>query len=224
MSSRTYHYEFLPHDRESVTQWAPKFIEFRMNALKVAPKTYSSSYELEAAISQEEWISTLCRPAFRVILCVILGDESPVHLWDNEWAGLTCLYGPQYNEPTDGCLESRWYVGGSFILSIHRGQSLLKKLFFFALQEVRAWEVRLHRQQQFKISRYRTRIQITMIERNDALHEYYQQVGFETSQYMTLKEFTKAGWNSRLTADLSRREVEVMEKINEKEASVMSRL
>ncbi|KAJ5797266.1 uncharacterized protein N7503_006562 [Penicillium pulvis] len=107
MSLPLYDYSVLPYESESVCQWAPKSIDFRLTALKLTPNNSTSSYELEATIPEKEQVSTLSKPqpfgccfappAFRVLLCTPRqGGDAATPVWDREWAGINCMYGPQY--------------------------------------------------------------------------------------------------------------------------------
>ncbi|ODM16208.1 hypothetical protein SI65_08207 [Aspergillus cristatus] len=215
------HYTILPCDYESVTQWAPKFIEFRLNALKSAPQCTTSSYELEAAIPQQEWISTLSKPVFRVLLCVSRNIESqgPVHVWDSEWVGVLCMYGPRYNDKED-CLESTWYLGGGFVSPLHRGRSTLRDIYNFGIQQATNTDRSLAKNRQS-----RTGIEI-IAKANDApTLRYYRTGGLEVTQSMTLGEYyAQAGWSFSISADLLGLKIVVMRMVIEREAAVRPRL
>lgn len=221
MTSSPRHYTILPCDYKSVTQWAPKFIEFRLNALKSAPQCTTSSYELEVAIPQQEWISTLCKPVFRVLLCTVhtTEDQGPAHVWDNEWVGVLSLYGPRYNDKED-CLESTWYLGGGFVSPLHRGQSTLRDIFNFGVQQATNTDRSLA-----KHRRSRTCAEI-IAKANDApTLRYYRASGLEVTQSMTLGEYySQAGWDFSISADLLGLKIVVMRMVIEREAAVRPRL
>ncbi|CAI7579138.1 unnamed protein product [Penicillium crustosum] len=131
-----YHFEILPHDEASVQQWGPKYIEFRLNALKTAPDSFGSSYEKEASMSEAEWISLLCEPAFRVIIAVPRADDGALQtpVWENEWALISSLYGPRchhepYHDNENDCTESSWFLGTSFVSLHHRQRGMILEAF-----------------------------------------------------------------------------------------------
>lgn len=227
MSLPLYDYSILPNDSESVCQWAPRFIDFRLTALKSAPKNFTSSYELEAAIPEHEWVSTLSKPAFRVLLCTPRhAGDAATPVWDREWAGILCIYGPQYeHQAEDNCTTSTWYLGSGFVIPSHRGNRVVLELFLFGAQQARNIDLRLHQQRQFQTAGCRTRVQIIARADEPKVIDYYSTTGLRVTEHSTRGEYSKRGWNVMYNLDQLSVPIVVMEKnIGTKGTVIMSRL
>ncbi|KAL2818052.1 hypothetical protein BJX63DRAFT_384383 [Aspergillus granulosus] len=227
MSLPLYDCFILPYDSKSVCQWASKFIDFRLTALKSAPKDSTSSYELEAAIPEHEWVSTLSKPAFRVLLCTPRhAGDAATPVWDREWAGILCMHGPRYkHQTTDNCTTSTWYLGSGFVVPTHRGNRALRELFFFGVQQARNLDLRLHHQRRFQTAACRTSIQIIAWADDPKTIGYYRTGGLRITERLTLEEYSKRGWNLLYNQDHLRMPIVVMEKdIMSQETVIMSRL
>lgn len=105
---------------------------------------------------------------------------------------------PRYkHQIADNCTTSTWYLGPSFMAPIHQGTRAIFGLFLFGAQQARNLDQGWHHQRQFQTARCRTRIQI--IARADepkAIH-YSQTGGLVITEYSTLDEYHKRGWNLR---------------------------
>ncbi|OJJ99467.1 hypothetical protein ASPACDRAFT_79365 [Aspergillus aculeatus ATCC 16872] len=194
-----YHFEILPHDEASVQQWAPKYIEFRLNALKTAPDSFGSSYEKEASMSEAEWKSMLCEPAFRVIIAVPRADDGALQapVWENEWALISSLYGPRchhepYHDNENDCNESSWFLGTSFVSPHHRQRGMILEAFATAeraavSEDRQTFQKRHHAQQLQRPSsghrshRFRTRMLGLSATTHPTVLNYYRETGLEVS-------------------------------------------
>lgn len=207
-----YHFEILPHDEASVQQWGPKYIEFRLNALKTAPASFGSSYEIEASMSEAEWISMLCEPAFRVIIAVPRADDGALQtpVWENEWALISSLYGPRchhqpYHDNENDCNESSWFVGTSFVSPHHRQRGMILEAFATAeraaVSEDRRTFQKRHKAQLQRLSGHRSnQFQTRMLGSSTSTHptvlNYYQQSGLEVSHTIRLGDMPRLWrWN-----------------------------
>ncbi|KAJ5765126.1 hypothetical protein N7520_004685 [Penicillium odoratum] len=237
MSLSQYKFEILPHDELSVQQWAPKFIEFRLNALKAAPASFSSSYEKEARITKADWVSLLSEPAFRVVIAVVRTDDDSLPVWESEWVMTSNLYGPRchhqpYHDNATDCHESSWYVAASFVSPQHRHGGMLLEAFYTceraAVSEDRQSFEKRHQAQLLRRSgrslQYRTRMLGTLTHRHPAVLKYYRSTGLEISYTMQVKDFARWGWKVPVNPEKLDKEITVMEKIIPWEAEPMARL
>lgn len=225
MASHPYQCITLPYDYKSVTQWAPKFIEFRRNSLKIDSSWSVACPELESKITQKEWVSTLSRPAFRVLLCVSTVGKEKNELWQNEWAGMICLYGPLYTfNNLENTLEDRWYLGGGFICPSHRGHNITLDIFQHGLSEIDQ-EVDLDRWIQSKgnPSRYRTRIQALVDVNYTERIKYFAKTGMKTTTVTTAEEYLP-GWNISIGPGQERRKYALLEHVLERESRIFAHL
>ncbi|OJJ31318.1 hypothetical protein ASPWEDRAFT_45267 [Aspergillus wentii DTO 134E9] len=223
-----YHCTALPHDEISVRQWAPKFVEFRLNALRESPDSASSSYKVESCITFEEWIAMLCEPAFRVIIAVAENDSIDIDtlpVWEHDWVCIISLYGPRclhqpQHQNHDDCMESCWYVGGAFVAPHHRGQNILRDACFRCEQEaVRIDKSLLQR----RSGRFRTRLLASTLSMNRAVWEHYCRIfNAEMVQIITVGERAAWGMNILVCPDKLDREIMAFQKIVVWEADGMA--
>ncbi|CAI7603633.1 unnamed protein product [Penicillium manginii] len=211
MSFPLYDYTILPCDSERVRQWAPKFIDFRLTALKSAPRNSTSSHELEAAIPEQEWVLNL--------------SDAATPLWDREWAGILCMHGPLYEHPAaDNCTTSTWYLGSGFVVPDHRGSRVMFDLFHFGVQQARILDLKQHNQRGFQTAQCRTRVQVIARADEPKVINYYRTGGLEITEHLTLGEFSKRGPNLLYKLDHLAMPIVVMEKYVEHEVAIISRL
>ncbi|KAJ5909282.1 hypothetical protein N7504_003925 [Penicillium tannophilum] len=239
MSRLQYDFAILPHDEPSVRQWAARFIEFRLGALKAAPASFSSSYEKEARISKAQWISLLCEPAYRVVVGIIrTNDQHALPVWEREWVSISNLYGPRchhqpYHDHAADCQELSWYLAAAFVSPQHRQGGIMLEAFlaceraavsedkdsFRKRQHAQPLRLSGHRSNQF-----RTRLLATTQSKSPALLNYYRSVGLEISQTIMLRDLAEWRWKIALDPDGLDKEVTVMEKIIPWEAQPLPRL
>ncbi|KUL91801.1 hypothetical protein ZTR_01068 [Talaromyces verruculosus] len=228
MSRSSYQYTVLPWDYKSVVQWAPKFIDFRLNALEAAPSEFSSSVEIESSISLQEWVSILTQPAFRVALCVTTttSEERSPEIWCNEWASILLLYGPLYDlNIQDKILETRWYVGGGFVSPAHRGGKIIIDIFHHIVHQIQEVYLGndLHRRYGFKALKLVTRIEAIVHASDEAKMKYYAIAGLQKSQVMTVAEYVRTGWNFPITGKEDFK-IAVLARVVEKASAITARL
>jgi hypothetical protein len=228
MSRSSYQCTILPWDYKTVIQWAPKFIDFRLKALELAPSESTSSTEIEASISLQEWVSILTQPAFRVALCVTTtaSEERSPEIWCNEWVGMLLLYGPLYDlNLQDKILETRWYVGGGFVSPVHRGSKILKDLFHHLLHQIQEVFLGndLHRRYGFNSLNLVTRMEVIVHASDEAKMKYYATVGLRKTQVMTIAEYVRTGWNFPITGKEDF-EIAVLALVVEKTSAITARL
>ncbi|KAJ5137187.1 hypothetical protein N7448_005741 [Penicillium atrosanguineum] len=239
MSGIQYNFAILPHDDHSVRQWAPKFIEFRLDALKAAPASFSSSHEKEARISKAEWISLLCEPAYRVVVGVIRTDDHrALPVWESEWVLISNLYGPRchhqpYHDNATDCQESSWYLAASFVSPLHRQGGILREAYFACERAAVSEDKDLFQKRQHaqplrlsghRSNQFRTRILATIQSKAPALLNYYRSGGLEISHTLIVGDLARWGWEIALNPDRLDKEVIVLEKIIAWEAEPLGRL
>lgn len=228
MSRSSYQYTILPWDYKSVVQWAPKFIDFRLKALKAAPSEFSSSVEIESSISLQEWVSILTQPAFRVALCVMTttSEERSPEIWCNKWAGVLLLYGPLYDlNIQDKILETRWYVGGGFVSPAHRGGKIIIDIFHHIVHQIQEVYLGndLHRRYGFKTLKLVTRIEAIVHASDEVKMKYYATAGLQKTQVMTVAEYVRSGWDFPITGKEDF-EIAVLARVVEKASAITARL
>lgn len=213
-----YHFEILPHDEASVQQWGPKYIEFRLNALKTAPDSFGSSYEKEANMSEAEWISMLCEPAFRVIIAVPRADDGALQtpVWENEWALISSLYGPRchhepYHDNENDCNESSWFLGTSFVSPHHRQRGMLIEAFLTAERAAvsedrqtfqKRHKAQLQRPSGHRSNQFRTRMLGSTTTTHPTVLSYYRTSGLEVSHTIRRRDIARLWrWKIFVTPD-----------------------
>ncbi|KAJ5998271.1 hypothetical protein N7451_006081 [Penicillium sp. IBT 35674x] len=234
-----YDFAILPHDESSVRQWAPKFIAFRLSALKAAPASFSSSYEKEARISKAQWISLLCEPAYRVVVGVIRTDgHHTLPVWEGEWVLISNLYGPRchhqpYHDHATDCQESSWYLAASFVSPQHRQGGMLREAFLACERAAVSEDKDLFQKRQqfqplrlseYQSNQFRTRILATTQSKDPALLKYYRSAGLEISHTIMARDLSQWRWKIALNPNGLDKEVTVMEKIIPWEAQSLARL
>ncbi|KAK9427114.1 hypothetical protein V1505DRAFT_381288 [Lipomyces doorenjongii] len=127
---------------DDVLTAAHQYKELRLRALKLSPSSFASTYEIEAAFTDEYWVSRLTKDGRETFICV--ASSAPESDASNqagpEWVAQVTFLGPQSKE--DFTLpaasgqpnldsdeeEERWQMLGLFTLSSHRGKGIAKKL------------------------------------------------------------------------------------------------
>jgi ribosomal protein S18 acetylase RimI-like enzyme len=92
----------LPQSHHNTTTWRnliAKQKELRLQALRLSPDSFSSTYDREVAFSDYEWEVRLQNPlAFTFIAVELPNDQSPngddCVLTESEWDGFGVLFGP----------------------------------------------------------------------------------------------------------------------------------
>lgn len=131
------------------------FKALRLDALHSAPASFSSNYAHELKFTDEEWTRRILDPTHHHLIC------RPVHSKvqdkenhelgsatssEDEWVGMLTLHGPlsqdQYTFGSDlgsDEEETRWYLGGLFLQSEHRGTEMNTAILEAVLRFLRIW-------------------------------------------------------------------------------------
>jgi ribosomal protein S18 acetylase RimI-like enzyme len=123
---------------------AEKFRDLRLNALKLSPTSFSSTYDIESAFSSDVWISRLTRPNLETFVCQATSDSH------TEWIATVNVLGPQSIEdftlpaesgqpsPKPDSEEERWQLLSLFTLPTYRGKGIARVLCQIVLDHL-AW-------------------------------------------------------------------------------------
>ncbi|KAA8651159.1 hypothetical protein EYZ11_009370 [Aspergillus tanneri] len=171
----------------AITSSARKYKELRLQALSIAPTSFSSSYEIESAHTDDEWIARLAADRSETFICAATPVENPEM---TTWVGQLTLHGPQNREdfilpeesgqrnpPEDGDKEL-WQMLSLFTLPNHRGQGLGKKLCREALDYLAS----------YRESPHEVWVRLMVKPENHATVGLYQGLGFSEAGKCTLAE------------------------------------
>lgn len=131
---------------------AQKYRDLRLNALKTSPDSFSSTYDIESAFTDADWIDRLTLPDRELFICAAtplnLNPSSPDSI---QWIGQVTLRGPSsradFELPAEAGQppqkadeeEERWQMLSLFTLPEHRGHGLGGKLCQEALNHLRSY-------------------------------------------------------------------------------------
>jgi ribosomal protein S18 acetylase RimI-like enzyme len=190
---------------------AENYKQLRLKALSVAPASFSSTYEVESALTDTDWIKRLTVDGRETFVCAAtLKEDNPSDSRVSEesiWVGQLTLRGPQTPEdfilpeeagqwkPTlEGEDIECWQMLSLFTLPGHRGQGLGKRLCREALNYLSS-----HRQ-----SRGKVWVRLMVKPENHATVSLYRGLGFAEAGKCTLAEALVAnGDRDLLPADIS---------------------
>ncbi|GFG18096.1 hypothetical protein IFM5058_08829 [Aspergillus udagawae] len=142
MASEYYYTYFRVSKTEDLTRSAQRYRDLRLQALKLSPSSFAATYESEALLTDEYWISRLSQPGREAFVCAARPASKP-HASngdDLEWVAQLTLLGPRTREeftlpatsgqPEPGLdeEEERWQLLGLYTLSSHRGRGIAKRL------------------------------------------------------------------------------------------------
>ncbi|GFF48145.1 hypothetical protein IFM61606_06611 [Aspergillus udagawae] len=142
MASEYYYTYFRVSKTEDLTRSAQRYRDLRLQALKLSPSSFAATYESEALLTDEYWISRLSQPGRETFVCAARPASKP-HASngdDLEWVAQLTLLGPRTREeftlpatsgqPEPGLdeEEERWQLLGLYTLSSHRGRGIAKRL------------------------------------------------------------------------------------------------
>lgn len=125
----------------AITSSAKKYKQLRLQALSVAPTSFSSTYGIESSLSDDEWITRLSANGRETFICAT-GSANPK---ERVWVGQLTLRGPL--SPEDFILpeesgqknpsreedQELWQMLSLFTLPDHRGRGLGMRLCQVAL-------------------------------------------------------------------------------------------
>lgn len=137
MSTSPDGYSFFRVAKDSlIALSAKKYKQLRLQALSIAPTSFSSTYEIESSLSDDEWITRLSAGGKETFICAA-GHQPPE---ERVWVGQLTLRGPQSPEdfilpaesgqknPAGEADQELWQMLSLFTLPEHRGRGLGKRL------------------------------------------------------------------------------------------------
>jgi ribosomal protein S18 acetylase RimI-like enzyme len=205
--SHVYKIHRLPlSDRSLLPVLAEKFASLRLSALLGSASAFSSTYEIEAGFTVQDWIERLERPLVHNFIAVAYepGSESKQQTIDGgDWVGSATLLGsyPKSSyilsdsggpEPGEDDVESKWQMTAVYNSPEHRGKGIAKMLIQSAVE--------FASKEGGNGQRCRTRIMIH--PNNVVVKSLYSRLGFVDAGLCTLAEaFLSNGDASLLPAD-----------------------
>ncbi|KAH8920853.1 hypothetical protein BT69DRAFT_1222234 [Atractiella rhizophila] len=182
----------LPRDHSSLLHLLPQLRNFRLASLLASPGSFSSTHEVEAAFSEQDWLSRYSK-SDRVILVAFATSSSTSNALDanTDWLGQIVLVGPMKDEeyflphlssfqPSATRKDKNYQLSSLYVLPSARGKGLARLLIEGAAEVAKkdsAGEALL-----------RTMVKPT----NEAAKKLFGAVGFEQSGLCTLREAWKA--------------------------------
>ncbi|KAJ5613688.1 Acyl-CoA N-acyltransferase [Penicillium herquei] len=177
---------------------AKKYRELRLQALKTSPGSFSSTYEIEAAFSDTDWIDRLTTPGREVFICAATSTDQDA--CDTQWVGQVTLRGPassaDFELPPEAGQppqrsdeeEERWQMLSLFTLPGHRGRGLGGKLCQASIDWLRSYRS------------FPRDVQVRLIVKagNDVTVNLYQRLGFIHAGKATLVEALIANGDEHL--------------------------
>ncbi|KAL4736100.1 hypothetical protein BDV11DRAFT_21815 [Aspergillus similis] len=211
MPTDHYDYSFFRIDKDNaIASSAKKYKELRLQALSVAPTSFSSTYEIESALTDTEWVNRLAMVGRETFICAARPTKNNTSYSQvseqSIWVGQVTLRGPQ--SPEDFALPDEsgqkkltkeedkelWQMLSLFTLPDHRGQGLGKRLCQEALNYLA-----LYRESPRKVW-----VRLMVKPENHATVSLYRRLGFAEAGKCTLAEALVAnGDKDLLPEDIS---------------------
>lgn len=197
-----YTYSFFRISKtDGISASAQKYRELRLQALKTSPGSFSSTYEIEAAFVDSDWIDRLTVPDREVFICAATPtDQDPSCPSDIQWVGQVTLRGPASSDdfelpPEAGQPpqrsdeeEERWQMLSLFTLPEHRGRGLGGKLCQASIDYLRS----------YRSSPKDIQVRLIVKAGNDVTVELYRRLGFIHAGKATLVEALIANGDEHL--------------------------
>ena len=212
MPTDRYDYSFfrIAKDNAIVSSSANKYKQLRLQALSVAPTSFSSTYEIESALPDTEWVNRLAAIGKETFICAATPTKNnPASSQDSEhsiWVGQLTLRGPQSPEdftlpeesgqkkPTEEENKELWQMLSLFTLPDHRGHGLGKRLCQEALNYLAS----------YRESPRKVWVRLMVKPENHATVSLYRRLGFAEAGKCTLAEAMVAnGDRDLLPEDIS---------------------
>ncbi|KAJ5917275.1 Acyl-CoA N-acyltransferase [Penicillium verhagenii] len=199
-SNYTYSFFRIPKT-DGIDISAQKYRDLRLKALQASPHSFSSTYAIEAAFTDTEWIERLTLPGREVFICAatpVNHDQSRPD--DIQWIGQVTLRGPassaDFELPAEAAQppqksddeEERWQMLSLFTLPDHRGQGLGGKLCKEAIEYLRSYQS----------SPPNIQVRLIVKAGNDVTVELYRRLGFIHAGKATLVEAMIANGDEHL--------------------------
>ncbi|OOF90205.1 hypothetical protein ASPCADRAFT_179548 [Aspergillus carbonarius ITEM 5010] len=177
---------------------AQKYRDLRLQALKTSPGSFSSTYEIEAAFTETDWIDRLTISDREVFICAATNSTGST----TQWIGQVTLRGPlsaaDFELPPEAGQppqrsddeEERWQMLSLFTLPDHRGRGLGSQLCQAALEWLRSSTSRVLDDGVAVTLPPPPTIQVRLIVKagNDVTVALYERLGFVHTGRATLVE------------------------------------
>ncbi|KAF1729846.1 hypothetical protein CRV24_010388 [Beauveria bassiana] len=178
---------------------AQKYRHLRLQGLESSPESFSSTYEIEAAFSNDEWIQRLSAPDRETFICVAKAASEQDAPGIGDWVGQVTLRGPmsasEFSLPKEagqGAInadnEERWQLLGLFLLPAHRGGGRGSRLCREALNH-------LQRRQPCPRTIH---VRLMVKPDNQTIVQMYERLGFVHTGQCTLAEAMRAAGDGHL--------------------------
>jgi ribosomal protein S18 acetylase RimI-like enzyme len=208
MSTHNYEYIFFRIAKDNlIAASATKYKQLRLQALSVAPTSFSSTYEIESALTDTEWVNRLLAKGKETFICAAIPTENQqLHSQipgQSTWVGQLTLLGPQSPEdfilpeesgqksPSDERDRELWQMLSLFTMPDHRGRGLGKKLCQEALSYLAS----------YKDSPPELWVRLMVKPENHATVSLYRGLGFAEAGKCTLAEALIANGDKDLLPD-----------------------
>lgn len=189
--SVSHEYSFIRISKtEEIHTSAHKYRDLRLQALKTAPGSFSSTYEIESALTEAGWINILTAADREIFICAATPLNQDSSDSDPLWIGQVTLRGPLSLEdfilpPESGeppqkpdAEEERWQMLSLFTLPEHRGNGLGARLCQSALDYLKS----------FRSSPPGVQVRLIIKAENEVTVRLYQRLGFSEAGLATLAE------------------------------------
>ncbi|KAJ5766054.1 Acyl-CoA N-acyltransferase [Penicillium nucicola] len=195
-------YSFFPISKtDGINASAQKYRDLRLKALKTSPGSFSSTYDIEAAFSDADWVDRLTVPDREVFICAATPSNCDRICPDDiQWIGQVTLRGPSSSADFELPLEAgqppqrsdeeeeRWQMLSLFTLPEHRGRGLGSKLCQSSIDTLRS----------YRASPRDIQIRLIVKAGNDVTVELYRRLGFIHAGRATLVEALIANGDEHL--------------------------
>jgi ribosomal protein S18 acetylase RimI-like enzyme len=195
MSTQDCEYLFFRIAKDNtIASSATKYKQLRLQALSVAPTSFSSTYEIESALTDAEWVNRLSEYGRETFICAATPTQNNLSNSQipeqSTWVGQLTLLGPQnpkdfilpeesgQKKPTEEKDQELWQMLSLFTLPDHRGRGLGKKLCQEALSYLAS----------YKNSPRKVWVRLMVKPANHATVSLYQGLGFAEAGKCTLAE------------------------------------
>ncbi|KXG49836.1 Acyl-CoA N-acyltransferase [Penicillium griseofulvum] len=217
-SNYTYSF-FRVSKTDGVAASAQKYRDLRLKALKTSPNSFSSTYDIESAFTEADWIDRLTLPDRELFICAATPlSHDPSSPDDVQWIGQVTLRGPSsradFELPVEAGQppqksdeeEERWQMLSLFTLAEYRGHGLGSSLCREAINYLRSYRS------------FPRQIQVRLIVKagNHVTVELYRRLGFIHAGKATLVEALIANGDEDLVP-----EDRTSEKYSERQGLIM---
>lgn len=200
-SNPNYTYSFFRVSKsDGVSTSAQRLRDLRLKALQISPGSFSSTYEVELAFTDADWIDRISFPGRELFICAATPlKHDDTHPGESEWIAQVTLRGPMSKAdftlpvesgfpPPNPDEEERWQMLSLFTLPDRRGLGLGAKLCQSALDYLRS----------YRPLPYGIQVRLMIKPENHVTVKLYQRLGFTLAGRVTLVEALVANGDEHL--------------------------